>query len=174
MILVITERAQVEKHLKQIPRLESGIELLGVLHAAKKQARADKRHQGQGNFQNHQQAAQTVVVQPSAPPRPPVFKTSLMSVREALMAGMIPKTSPVSSEMTTVNPNTRASNERSIEPSSRKGGRKDHNTLRPQYATTNQPSRRAAKARCSPSKAAGPVAAAPRPSPRECSILSRV
>src|SRR6267143_3523417 len=61
MIGVITQGAQVKKHLKQIPRLEARIVLLRVLHAAKKQARSDERDQRQRNFRNHQQAAQTIV-----------------------------------------------------------------------------------------------------------------
>src|SRR5207302_7620950 len=61
VIGVITQGAEVEIHLQQVLRLESGIELLRVLHAAKKQARADQRHEGQCNFRNYQQAAQTIV-----------------------------------------------------------------------------------------------------------------
>src|SRR2546426_9679171 len=70
-------------------------------------------------------------VQPSAPPRPPVFKISLMSVPEALMAGVMPKTKPVNREISNVNPSTRASKERSTEPSRRNGGREDHHTVGP-------------------------------------------
>src|SRR5260370_22497025 len=61
MILVVAQGAQVEKHLEQVLRLEPGIVLLGVLHTAEKQARANQRHQRQRSFRNHQQAAQTVV-----------------------------------------------------------------------------------------------------------------
>src|SRR5260370_15658730 len=68
-------------------------------------------------------------VQPSAPPRPPVFKISLMSVPEALMAGVIPKTKPVSKEINHVNPQTRASMERSNEPPTRKQGRQDQHKM---------------------------------------------
>ena len=47
--------------MQQVLRLEPGIELLRILHAAKKQPRSHKRHQRQRNFRNHQQAPQTVV-----------------------------------------------------------------------------------------------------------------
>src|SRR5438874_7015714 len=49
-----------------------------------------------------------------------VFNISLMSVPDALMAGIIPKIRPVNNEMSNVNPRTRASKERSIEPSRRR------------------------------------------------------
>src|SRR5204862_2311938 len=61
VIGVITQGAEVEIHLQQVLRLESRIELLCVLHAAKKQAGADQSHEGQCNFRNYQQAAQTIV-----------------------------------------------------------------------------------------------------------------
>ena len=38
VISIITQSAKVEIHLQQVLRLESGIELLCVLHAAKKQS----------------------------------------------------------------------------------------------------------------------------------------
>ena len=47
--------------MKQVLRLEAGIVLLSVLHAAKKQTRTDQRHQRESNFRDHQQATQTIV-----------------------------------------------------------------------------------------------------------------
>src|SRR5438132_5553172 len=61
VIGVITQGAEIEIHLQQVLRLESRIELLRVLHAAKKQSGADQRHERQCNFRNDQQAAQTIV-----------------------------------------------------------------------------------------------------------------
>src|SRR6202171_958856 len=61
MIGVITQGAEIKKHLKQILRLEARIVLLRVLHAAKEEPRSDERDQRQRNFRNHQQAAQTIV-----------------------------------------------------------------------------------------------------------------
>ncbi len=61
VILIVTKRAQIEIHLQKVLRLEARIVLLGVLHAAKKEAGTDKSHERQRNFRNDQQAAQTIV-----------------------------------------------------------------------------------------------------------------
>ena len=47
VIGVIAKSTKVEQQLKQVLRLEARIVLLGILHAAKKQSRADQRHQRQ-------------------------------------------------------------------------------------------------------------------------------
>src|SRR5437879_3951658 len=61
VIGAIPQSAEVEIHLQQVLRLESRIELLCVLHAAKKQAGAYQSYEGQCNFRNYQQAAQSIV-----------------------------------------------------------------------------------------------------------------
>ena len=86
VIGVVAKRAEVEKQLKQVLRLEARIELLRVPHAAKKQTRSDERHQRQRYFRNHQQAPQTVVGPAQRPATAADFQ-NLVDIRSGRLDG---------------------------------------------------------------------------------------
>ena len=68
----------------------------------------------------------------AAPVRPPDFSISFRFVLDTRIAGVRPKSTPVSTDTPAVNSSTRGSKLKSIDALLRNGGRNDHSALRPQ------------------------------------------
>src|SRR6516164_3364646 len=76
-------------------------------------------------------------LQPTLPPRPPIFSVSAKFGVHDLIAGASAMMTAVNMEMLSVNNNTRQSSDRSMSFRSINSGRNDHSTVRPAYAMAN-------------------------------------